>query len=73
MLPLLARKYIYRYIVLVVALPILARLCLFAAGRLERRNGSPTRITKALRKIGTFTQRRADRARGKEAISAKAA
>ena len=30
MLPLLARKYVYRYLVLAIALPIVARLCLYA-------------------------------------------
>jgi hypothetical protein len=66
MLPLLARKYVYRYVVLAFALPILARLCLYAATKIERRNGAPTRTAKALRKIGAFTQRRSRRALGKQ-------
>lgn len=67
MLPLLARKYIYRYVVMAIALPLLARFCLGIAGRLERRHGSPTLPSKLLRKVGAFTRRRADRAVGKAA------
>jgi hypothetical protein len=66
MLPLLARKYVYRYLVLALALPLVARVCLFAANRLERRAGETTRIAVALRKIGAFSRRRSNRARGIE-------
>ncbi|CAN5721243.1 hypothetical protein BH09ACT7_BH09ACT7_53880 [soil metagenome] len=62
MLPLLARKYVYRYIVLAFALPLLARLCLYTAATIEKRNGAPTRTAKGLRKFGAFTQRRSNRA-----------
>jgi hypothetical protein len=65
MLALLARKYIYRYVLLAIALPVLARLCLFGADRLERRHGAPTKAAALLRKIGAVTQRRANRAMGK--------
>lgn len=66
MLPLLARKYMYRYLVLAFALPVLARLCLFAARRLEQRAGSTTKPASALRKIGAFSQRRSRGALAKD-------
>jgi hypothetical protein len=66
MLPLLARKYVYRYVVLALALPLIARLCLFAANRLERRAGQTTRTAGALRKIGAFSRRRSNAGRGME-------
>ena len=66
MLPLLARKYVYRYLVLAIALPVVARLCLYAARRIEQRAGSTTKTAGALRKAGAFTQRRSNRALGKD-------
>ena len=72
MLPLLARKYLYRYVLLMIALPLAARLCLFGATRVERRHGAPTAWSKLLRKVGRFTQRRADRALGKNDPASRA-
>jgi hypothetical protein len=66
MLPFLFRKYAY-YIVLALALPVIARLCLYASRKLEQRAGSTTKSSTALRKIGEFSQRRSDRRRGKHA------
>jgi hypothetical protein len=68
MLPLLARKYVYRYLVLAIALPIVARLCLYAARRIEQRAGSRTKTAGVLRKAGAFTQRRSNRALGKDTV-----
>jgi hypothetical protein len=65
-LPLLARKYLYRYVLLAIALPLVARVCLYAAARLERGNGAPTTSSRLLRKVGGFTRRRARRALGKD-------
>jgi hypothetical protein len=66
MLPFLARKYVYRYIVLALALPLVAKLSLYAAAKIEQRHGSPTRTAKGLRKFGAFTQRRSNRALDKK-------
>ncbi|GGG20054.1 hypothetical protein GCM10007304_37430 [Rhodococcoides trifolii] len=65
MLPLLARKYIYRYLLVAFGFPLLARLMFGLGGTLEQRAGQPTTVSKGLKKIGAFTQRRADKAAGK--------
>jgi hypothetical protein len=65
-LPLLARRWVCRYVVLAIALPVIARLCLFAARRIEQRAGATTKSAGLLRKIGAFSQRRSNRARGKD-------
>lgn len=66
MLPLLARKYVYRYLVLAIALPIVARLCLYGARKIEQRAGSSTKTAGALRKVGSFARRRSDRGRHRD-------
>ncbi|KZF08925.1 MAG: hypothetical protein WBD41_07795 [Rhodococcus sp. (in: high G+C Gram-positive bacteria)] len=66
MLPLLARKYLYRYLFVAIALPILARLLVLSGLAIEKRSGEPNFISKALKKGGTFAQRRVDKAAGKD-------
>ena len=68
MLPLLARKYVYRYLILAIALPIVARLCLYGARKIERRAGSNTKAAGALRRVGSFARRRSDRGRHRESV-----
>lgn len=62
MIPLLARKYIYRYLFLAIALPIVAKLLLMAGHRLERRNDSPTVTSKTLIKAGSIARRKVEKA-----------
>lgn len=66
MLPLLARKYLYRYLFVALALPIIARLLVFGGLAIERRSGKPNLVSKALKKGGAFAQRRADKSAGKD-------
>lgn len=65
MLPLLARKYLYRYLIVAIGLPILARLLVLGGLTIEKRSGKPNVISKALKKGGAFAQRRADKSAGK--------
>lgn len=62
MIPLLARKYLYRYLILAVALPIVAKLLLVAGHRLERRNDNPTVASKTLIKAGSIARRKVEKA-----------
>lgn len=63
MLPFLARKYIYRYLIIAIALPVIAKL-LTAAGRtVEKRSGEPNVVSKGLKKSGRFAQRRVDKSK----------
>ena len=61
MIPLLARKYLYRYLVVAIGLPVIARLLAFAGVSLEKRTGRANVVSKALKSAGRFAQRRADR------------
>jgi hypothetical protein len=61
MIPLLARKYLYRYLVVAIGLPVAARLLAFAGVSLEKRTGRANVVSKALKSAGRFAQRRADR------------
>jgi hypothetical protein len=65
MIPLLARKYLYRYLIVAIGLPILARLLIFGGLAIERRSGKPNFVSSALKKGGAFAQRRAEKAAGK--------
>ncbi|OZC45906.1 hypothetical protein CH289_19145 [Rhodococcus sp. RS1C4] len=67
MLPLLARKYLYRYLFVAIALPILARILVLGGLAIERRSGKPNLISKVLTKSGRFAERRAEKASGKHA------
>ena len=66
MLPLLARKHLYRYLIVAIGLPILARLLAFAGQSLERRTGKDNVVSRGLKSAGRFAQRRADKAQGKK-------
>lgn len=66
MIPLLARKYIYRYLVVAFGLPIAARILASAGVALENRTGRPNLISKTLKKAGRFAERRAEKAHGKK-------
>lgn len=66
MLPLLARKYIYRYLFVAIALPIIARLLVLGGLTIEKRTGRPNAISKVLKKGGAFAQRRVDKAAAKD-------
>ena len=66
MIPLLARKYLYRYLIIAIGLPIFARLFAAAGQRLEKRTGKDNVVSKGLKSAGRFAQRRADKAQGKE-------
>ncbi|TFI42610.1 hypothetical protein E4P29_16290 [Rhodococcus sp. 1R11] len=66
MIPLLARKYLYRYLVVAIGLPIAARLLVFAGVSLEKRTGRANVVSKALKSAGRFAQRRADKAHSKK-------
>lgn len=66
MIPLLARKYLYRYLVVAIGLPILARLLAFAGQSLEKRTGKDNVVSKGLKSAGRFAQRRADKSQGKK-------
>lgn len=65
MIPLLARKYLYRYLFVALGLPILARLLVVGGLAIERRSGKSNIVSSALKKGGAFAQRRADKAAGK--------
>lgn len=62
MIPLLARKYVYRYLILAIALPIVAKLLLTAGHRLERRNNASTATSKTLIKAGSIARRKVEKA-----------
>ncbi|SNT47394.1 hypothetical protein [Rhodococcoides kyotonense] len=64
MIPLLARKYVYRYLIVAIGLPILARLLAVGGRAIEQRSGKPNIVSRALNKAGEFARRRADRAAG---------
>lgn len=66
MLPLLARKYLYRYLFVAIALPILARLLILGGLAIEKRSGKPNIVSKSLKKSGAFAQRRVDKSKGKD-------
>lgn len=65
MIPLLARKYLYRYLVIVIGLPVVARLLIGAGRIVEKRTGKDNVVSKSLDVAGRFAQRRADRSTGK--------
>ena len=71
MIPLLARKYLYRYLVAAVVLPVLARLLILGGAALEKRSGRPNIVSTTLTKAGSFAQRRVDKAARKDARSAR--
>ncbi|QII07142.1 hypothetical protein BH93_18830 [Rhodococcoides fascians A25f] len=66
MLPLLARKYLYRYLIVAIGLPILARTLAFAGQSLEKRTGKDNFVSKGLKSAGRFAQKRADKSQGKK-------
>ncbi|OZE88275.1 hypothetical protein CH305_00035 [Rhodococcus sp. 15-649-2-2] len=66
MLPLLARKYLYRYLIVAIGLPILARAFAFAGQSLEKRTGKDNFVSKGLKSAGRFAQKRADKSQGKK-------
>ena len=66
MLPLLARKYLYRYLIVAIGLPILARILAFAGQSLEKRTGKDNFVSKGLKSAGKFAQKRADKSQGKK-------
>ncbi|KAA0927973.1 MULTISPECIES: hypothetical protein [Rhodococcus] len=66
MLPLLARKYLYRYLIVAIGLPILARLLAFAGQSLEKRTGNDNFVSRGLKSAGRFAQKRADKSQGKQ-------
>ncbi|MBA4025113.1 MAG: hypothetical protein C0482_22390 [Gordonia sp.] len=59
MIPLLARKYLYRYLILAIVLPLVAKILLTAGHRIERRNDNPTALSRLLIKIGSYSRRKA--------------
>ncbi len=63
MLPFLARKYIYRYLIIAIALPVIAKLLMAAGRTAEKRSGEPTVVSKGLKKSGRFAQRRVDKSK----------
>ena len=63
MLPFLARKYIYRYLIIAIALPVIAKLLMAAGRKAEKRSGEPTVVSKGLKKSGRFAQRRVDKSK----------
>ena len=65
MMPLLARKYLYRYLVIVIGLPLVARLLILAGNILEKRTGKANFVSKGFDFAGRFAQRRADKSTGK--------
>ncbi|MGV8873267.1 MAG: hypothetical protein ACOH2Q_12140 [Rhodococcus sp. (in: high G+C Gram-positive bacteria)] len=64
MIPLLARKYLYRYLIVAIGLPVLARLLAFAGQSLEKRTGKDNFVSKGLKSAGRFAQKRADTSQG---------
>ncbi len=72
MIPVLARRYIYRYLLLAFILPIVARLCLSAGMRLERRRGRRTVVSRLLTGVGRFSRNRVEKAAHKGAVDEKA-
>ncbi|WP_032404111.1 hypothetical protein [Rhodococcoides fascians] len=66
MLPLLARKYLYRYLIVAIGLPILARTLAFAGQSLEKRTGKDNFVSKGLKSAGRSAQKRADKSQGKK-------
>ncbi|MBT2275871.1 hypothetical protein [Rhodococcus qingshengii] len=65
MIPLLARKYLYRYLVIVIGLPVVARLLILAGSVLEKRTGKANFVSNGLGFAGRFAERRADKSTGK--------
>jgi len=63
MLPFLARKYIYRYLIIAIALPVIAKLLTAAGRKAEKHSGEPTVVSKGLKKSGRFAQRRVDKSK----------
>ncbi|PYE11971.1 hypothetical protein DFR67_12745 [Williamsia limnetica] len=59
MIPLLARKYVYRYLILAIVLPLVAKVLLTTGHRLEQRNDNPTAVSKLLIKVGSYSRRKA--------------
>ncbi len=59
MIPLLARKYLYRYLILAIVLPLVAKILLTAGHRIEHRNDNPTALSRLLIKIGSYSRRKA--------------
>ncbi|MBJ7289305.1 hypothetical protein [Williamsia sp.] len=72
MIPLLARRYIYRYLLLAFVLPIVARLSLTAGMRIERRKGRRTVVSRVLTGLGRFSRKRVEKAARKGAVDDKA-
>ncbi len=73
MIPLLARRYIYRYLLVAFALPLIARLSLSAGARLERRKGRRTIASRILTGVGRFSRKRVTKAVDKGVVTPKAA
>ncbi len=65
MIPLLARKYLYRYLVIVIGLPVVARLLIGAGRIVEKRTGKGNVVSKSLDFAGRFAQRRAEKSTSK--------
>ncbi|MDJ0392906.1 hypothetical protein QMK17_06125 [Rhodococcus sp. G-MC3] len=65
MIPLMARKYIYRYLIIALALPLIARILILAGVAIEKRTGTPNVASNVLKKTGSFAQRRAEKSSGK--------
>lgn len=66
MLPFLARKYIYRYLIVAIGLPLAAKVLMKIGRTVENRSGEPTVVSKSLKKTGRFAQRRTDKSAGKD-------
>ncbi|MBY3986623.1 hypothetical protein HQO84_04360 [Rhodococcus fascians] len=71
MIPLLARKYLYRYLVVAIGLPVVARLLAFAGVSLEKRTGKANFVSRTLKSAGRFAQRRADKSARKRTSAAQ--